>query len=100
MGNWSYLSFSMGGVFYWLCGFSEVKEILEYDGNIVMVRRWSQELLGYDFAVVHLPNIIMTDVDALSRLYKKIITTHVDVSSILKDRDLQQRPDTYRHKSF
>ena len=81
MGNWS-------GFFYWIIHFSAVKEILDYDINISMVCLWDQELLGYYFTVVHRPNIIMLDVDSLSRRYGKLIATHVGVSSVLKDRYL------------
>ena len=63
-----------------------------------MVHRWDQELLGYDFAVFHIPNRMMADVDALIRRYGKIIATHVGAAFILKDRYLQQIPDVYHHK--
>ena len=42
----------------------------------------------------------MADVDAISRRYVELISTHVGVASILKDRDLQQHPDAYHHKYF
>ena len=37
-----------------------------------MVHQWSQELLGCDFPVVHHPNIMMSDVDALSTRYENL----------------------------
>ena len=43
---------------------------------------------------------MMADVDALSMLYGKLITSHVGVPYILKDRDLRQRPDAYNNKYF
>ena len=48
-----------------------MKEILEYTGSIHQLRRWSQELLGYEFAIIHRAASMMKDVDGLSR--------HIDV---------------------
>ena len=36
-----------GGNFWWICDCAAVKEILEYEGNISQICRWTQELLGY-----------------------------------------------------
>jgi hypothetical protein len=53
-----------GHHFYWLCDCSANKKIVEYAHQL---RRWSQELMGYDLTVIHRPAQMMTDVDALSR---------------------------------
>ena len=45
--------FLWGCHFYWLCDCSAIKEVLEYDSSISMICRWAQELLGYQFTVVH-----------------------------------------------
>ena len=45
-----------GTHFYWLCDCLAIKQILDYDGDISIVCRWAQELLGYDFSIVHRPN--------------------------------------------
>jgi hypothetical protein len=50
-----------------LCDCSAMKGILNYDGQIHVVRRWAQELLGCHFAVIHRPARMTADVDALSR---------------------------------
>ena len=63
--------------FYWLCDCSAVKYMIKYDGCISMVQRWAQELLGYTFSIVHRPNRMMCDVDALSRWYVKLIVAHL-----------------------
>jgi hypothetical protein len=71
-GRWAiskHKKFLWGTFFYWLCNCSAVKEVLEYEGLIHVIRRWAQELLGYHFAVIHQPNRMMRDVDALSRRY-------------------------------
>ena len=41
--------FLWGFFFYWICNCSAVKEIIEYDGCIIMVQCWAKELPGYDF---------------------------------------------------
>ena len=33
--------------FYWVCDCAAVKEFLDYEGSISMIKRWAQELLGY-----------------------------------------------------
>ena len=52
-----------------------------------MVQRLAQELLVYNFAVVHIPNQMMCDDDALSRQYGKLIVARLFVSNILHDRN-------------
>ena len=59
--------FLWGCFFYWICDCFAVKEIIKYHRCISMVQRWAQELLGYTFSIVHRPNRMMCDVDALSR---------------------------------
>ena len=34
--------------FYWLCKYSAIKEMLEYNGSIHQLERWSPELLAYN----------------------------------------------------
>ena len=57
--------------FYWLCDCAAIKEILDYCGSITVVSRWAQELLGYDFSIIHRCYKMMRDVDALSRRHGK-----------------------------
>ena len=64
-----------------------MKELIEYDGCIFMVQRWAQELLGYTFGALHIPNQMMCDDDALSRQYGKLIVARLFVSNILHDRN-------------
>ena len=92
--------FLWGSHFWWLCDCSAMTEILEYDGPIAMICRWAQELLGYNFTVVHRPSRMMIDVDALSRRYGTLITTHCIVSSILHGQDVSHRPAAYDRSTF
>ena len=47
-----------------------------------MVHRWAQELLGYDFTILHRPAKMMVDVDALTRRFGPSIAQHLLISSI------------------
>ena len=55
--------------FLWMYDYATVKEILEYEGNIPQICRWAQELLGYQFIIIHISYKTMIDVDALSRRF-------------------------------
>ena len=39
--------------FYWMCDCKAIEEIIEYTGNIAMIQRCTQELLGYHFTVIY-----------------------------------------------
>ena len=56
--------FLWGTHFYWICDCMAVQEILEYNGNIHVICRWAQELLGYNFTVLHRPAKMMADKEA------------------------------------
>ena len=56
-----------GVLFYWLCDCSSVKEVLEYNGSIHQLKRWTQELMTYEFVCIHRPNKTMKDVDGVCR---------------------------------
>ena len=90
-GRWSIgqnRKYLWGCHFWWVCDCSAVKEVLEYSGSIPMVCRWAQELLGYQFTVVHRPNRMMVDVDSLTRRYGPLIAMHCMLSNILHRRDV------------
>ena len=57
-------------MFYWICDCSAMKEILNYVGQIHVVRYWAQGLLGYHFAVIHHPARMMVEIDTLSPRYE------------------------------
>ena len=75
-------------------------EILDYEGQISMICRWNQELLGYHFTVVHHSNRMMIDVDSLSRLHESFIVTHCIVTSILHQINKNHRPRAYDKATF
>ena len=89
--------FLWGTHFYWMCDCNAVREILEYEGNIAMVSRWAQELLGYHFTVIHRSARMMVDVDGLTRRFGKAIAEYVMIAHIMSRRDQKTRPEAYRH---
>ena len=102
-GRWAFAQnkrYLWGAHFYWICDCSAVKEVLEYKGTIHMVCRWSQEMLGYNFTVVHRESRMMEDVDALSRIYDSDTATHCMIASSLKAQDSTIRPDAYDRLKF
>ena len=90
----------VGQHFFWLCDCSAMKEILEYTGNIHQVRRWSQELLGYHFTILHRPARMMQDVDALSRFYDPLIDSYNTTASQFRLDDCTQCPHAYCKSLF
>ena len=56
-----------------VCDCASIKEILKYEFSNPMIFRWTQELLGYHFLIMHQSNKIMTDVNALTRIFGKLI---------------------------
>ena len=78
-----------------MCDCVEVKEILEYDGNISMVCRWAQELLGYHFTVLHRSKHMMRDVDALTRRFGPLVAQYMMIAAVLNDLDKIARPVAY-----
>ena len=54
-----------GAHFFWMCDCKAIQEILDYNGEIIMISRWTQELLGYHFSVIHRRAGMMIDVDTL-----------------------------------
>ena len=102
-GRWSIeqnRKYLWGSYFWWICDYSSVKELLEYNGTIPLVCLWAQELLGYQFTIIHRPNRMMADVDSLTRRYGSLIAMNCMVSSILYQRDTVTRPFAYVTKIF
>ena len=92
--------FLWGTHFYWLCDCAAVKEILDYDGPITMIKRWAQELLGYHFTVVHRVQRMMKDVDSLNRFYGNPVQTYITIAKIFSDNDKAKRPAAYNQSTF
>ena len=78
-----------------MCDCVAVKEVWEYDGEISMIYRWTQELIGYHFTVLHRSNNMMRDVDALTRRFSSLIIQHIHTSNILQHMDVTTHPRVY-----
>jgi hypothetical protein len=94
--------FLWGTLFYWICDRIAMREILNYDGQIHVVRRWAQEeLLGYHFAVIHRSARMMQDVDALSRRYDGPVRQYTMLyAAQLSAADRARRPQAYDPSQF
>ena len=42
-----------GHYFWWLCDCEKIKEIIKYEGIILMIFHWYKEFLCYHFSIVH-----------------------------------------------
>ena len=83
-----------------MCDFKLIEGIIEYTVNIAMIQRWAQELFGYHFTVIHRKEKMMTDVDALTRLFISAYALHLSISFILLQVDRINRPQLYSSGYF
>jgi hypothetical protein len=93
-------TFLWGTFFYWLCHCSAVKEVLKYDGPIRVICCWAQELLRYNFAVIHRPNRMVRDVNALSRHYDILIAHYMGYAATLSAAGRLRRSIAYNPSAF
>ena len=77
-----------GGLFYWLCDCNAIKEIIEYNGSIHQLTRWSQELLAYEFVVIHRLAAMMQDIEGVSRYIDPIVHQYTIIASSLLAEDV------------
>ena len=72
---------------------------MEYTGSIHQLRRWSQELLGYEFAIIHRASSMMKDIDGLSRHIDVLIHRYLIQASCMYIVDRTTRPFAYTFDS-
>ena len=84
-----------GTHFYWLCDCKPISEVLEYNGDIYMVYRWAQELLGYHFSVLHWSAHMMADIDALTCRSDNITAQCFKISTLSSHYDRARYPASY-----
>ena len=65
-----------------------------------MICRCAQELLGNQFTVIHIPDCMMANVDALIRHFRSLLAKQVAIVAMLRDRDQLQRPKSYVSEAF
>ena len=75
--------------------FTPMSEVLEYDGEITMVSRCAQELLGYHFSILHRPARTMIDVDSLTRRFGNLTSEYIKIGTFLSYHDRLCRPAAY-----
>ena len=83
-----------------MCDCSAVKDILEYEGSNPQLRWCCQELMRYDFVVIHRCALMIKDVDALTRRFKKTIALHYMQAHLMRSRDKLHRPLAYDFDHF
>ena len=74
-------------LFYWICDCSSIKEVLEYDGSIHQLKRWTQDLMAYEFVCTHRPNKMMTDVDGVCRHIDPLIHRYLVDAAVQHSTD-------------
>ena len=87
-------------MYYWICDYTVVREILDYDGGSHQLRRWCQELMGYHFTVIHHCARMMRDVDALTRRFGKAIALYCMQTHLIRSRNKLSRPLAYGFDHF
>ena len=65
-----------------------------------MICRWVQELLGYQFSIIHRHKCMIADVDALTCRFGSLIATHLCIAAILHKRDKYLRSLVYKSITF
>ena len=75
--------------------------ILEYTGPIHTLRRWSQELMSYNFVPLHRPCTMMKDVDALNRgPYHRVINSYNALTSLMREHGKKENTAAYDTETF
>ena len=77
------------------CFTGSVKEIIEYDGCNHQLQRWCQELMSYNFVVIHRCARMMRNGDALTRRYGKTIALYCVQAHLIRCKDKLSRPLAY-----
>ena len=72
-----------GAHFFRLCDCATIKEMFEYERNSILIMRWAQKLLGYDFTVVLQSNRMMVYFNALTHHFGKPIGQNLHITNIL-----------------
>ena len=89
-----------GVLFYWLCDCSSVKEVLEYNGSIHQLKRWTQELMAYGFVCMHRPNKMMKDFNGVCRHIDRLIHHYLVNAVVMRSDDIKLRPFAYNFDVF
>ena len=72
-----------------------MSEILGYNGDVDMVSRWAQEMMGYHFSVLCYPACMMIDVDSLTFWFSNLTAKYTQVATLLLHVDYKKQPAAY-----
>ena len=87
-------------LFYWMCNRDAIKEIIEYDGSIYQLKRWTQEFLAYEFVIIRRVAAMMKDVDSISRCVDPLVHQYNMTAIRLHSEDITKRPFVYGFDVF
>ena len=77
-----------------------IKEILKYCRGIHQLRRWYQDIFGYEFSIIHCIASMMKDVDGLSRYIDPLICRHLVQAYYIPANNNVLRPYDYCRDTF
>jgi hypothetical protein len=85
-----------GTHFWWICDYDGMQTLFGYDGPIKQLRRWGQEMLGYNCTLHHRSHQLMRYVDAIKRRYETgLIKTYTMKQAALHSDSLRCHPNSY-----
>jgi hypothetical protein len=98
-GRWAFgklKKYLYGAHFWWICDCDGMRILFGYDGPIKQLRRWGQEMLGYNCTLLHRSHQLMRDVDAINRRYEPgLIKTYMTKEAALHNDSRRRHPNSY-----
>lgn len=77
-----------------------MKKIPEYSGFIYQLRRLSQEIFGYEFAIIYRVSCMIKDVDEISSHIEPFIHSYLVQDNHIYFDDMATRPFTFSYNLF
>ena len=68
------------------------KKVIEYNGSIHQLKRWTQELMVYGFVCMHRPNKMMKDFNGVCRHIDRLIHHYLVNAVVMRSDDIKLRP--------
>ena len=93
-------SYLWGNLFWLICNCNSIKAVLEYNRPISVVNCWIQELLAYNYTVMHRSCKMIQDVDSLTRRFGRLVRNHLCISAIFHDLEPKRRSNVYYSHVF
>jgi hypothetical protein len=98
-GRWAFgklKKYLYGAHFWWICDCDGMQILFGYDSPIKQLRRWGQEMLGYNCTLLHRSHQLMRDVDAINRRYEPgLIKTYMIKEAALHNDSRRRHPNSY-----